>query len=74
MLVASSCKSVQVVMQRNDLRIKLHENARIIKQILSENQIPVLKNPSHIIPVFIGDALKCKAASDMLLEEFNIYI
>jgi 5-aminolevulinate synthase len=31
-------------------------------------------NETHIVPVLIGDAVKCKAASDRLIEEFNIYV
>lgn len=38
------------------------------------NEIPVLKNNSHIIPLFIGNAKKAKMASDMLIKEFNIYL
>ena len=33
-----------------------------------------LPNPSHIIPVMVGDPVKCKFISDTLLEEFGIYI
>lgn len=36
--------------------------------------IPHLPNPSHIIPVMVGDPVKCKFLSDTLLEEFGIYI
>ncbi len=36
--------------------------------------IPHLPNPSHIIPVMVGDPVKCKFISDTLLEEFGIYI
>ncbi|MEP2531553.1 5-aminolevulinate synthase [Shimia sp.] len=31
-------------------------------------------NPSHIIPVMVGDPVKCKFISDTLMEEFGIYI
>jgi len=36
--------------------------------------IPHLPNPSHIIPVMVGDPVKCKFISDTLLDEFGIYI
>jgi len=36
--------------------------------------IPHLPNPSHIIPVMVGDPVKCKFLSDTLLAEFGIYI
>ncbi len=36
--------------------------------------IPHLPNPSHIIPVMVGDAKKCKWISDILLDNYGIYI
>ncbi len=46
----------------------------LTKQALEAASIPVMENPSHIVPVFVGDAELCKTASDMLLERHNIYI
>ncbi|MEH6645635.1 5-aminolevulinate synthase [Sulfitobacter sp.] len=36
--------------------------------------IPHVENPSHIIPVMVGDPHKCKFISDMLLKDYGIYI
>jgi 5-aminolevulinate synthase len=36
--------------------------------------IPHMENPSHIVPVMVGDPVLCKHISDRLLEQFGIYI
>ena len=36
--------------------------------------IPHLPNPSHIVPVMVGDPHKCKWISDLLLDDFGIYV
>jgi 5-aminolevulinate synthase len=36
--------------------------------------IPHVENPSHIIPVMVGDPHKCKFISDKLMEDHGIYI
>ena len=36
--------------------------------------LPVMTSPTHIVPVFVGDPERCKAASDLLLTDYGIYI
>lgn len=45
-----------------------------VRRALDKAGIPYLKNESHIIPVIVGDAVKCKWISDYLLEQHNIYV
>lgn len=49
-------------------------NTREVKSQLKDLGIPVVPNPSHIIPVLVGDAALAKEASDMLLAKHQIYV
>ncbi|WP_027315396.1 5-aminolevulinate synthase [Microvirga flocculans] len=44
------------------------------KAVLSGAGLPVMDTPTHIVPVMVGNAEACKAASDRLLEKHGIYI
>ncbi|EGR32061.1 hypothetical protein IMG5_097270 [Ichthyophthirius multifiliis] len=73
--VASAAKSsIAYVKEHNELRQQLHYVARQVKFQCEQNKIPIIPNKSHIIPIFIGDAIKAKMASEILLKKFNIYV
>ncbi len=55
-------------------RQQQQRQAQLTKDILADAGLPVMKTDTHIVPVMVGDARLCKAASDMLLEKHNIYI
>ncbi|MBK9081350.1 MAG: 5-aminolevulinate synthase [Rhizobiales bacterium] len=71
---AAARKSIQILKTRPDLRTAHQRQARTTKHALANAGLPVMDNPSHIVPVFVGDAEKCKAASDLLLERHGVYI
>lgn len=48
-------------------------NVRALKAALAKVGIPVIPNPSHIVPVLVGDAETAKAISDELLNKYSIY-
>jgi 5-aminolevulinate synthase len=47
---------------------------RQLRERLDRLGIPHLPNPSHIIPVMIKDPVKCRQISDILMEDYGIYV
>jgi 5-aminolevulinate synthase len=55
-------------------RERHQERAARTKAVLTAAALPVMTNPTHIVPIFVGDPERCKQASDLLLAERGIYI
>jgi 5-aminolevulinate synthase len=55
-------------------RARHQERVRKVRAALDSRGIPHTPNPSHIVPVMVGDAKKCKWISDILLDRHGIYI
>ncbi|WP_341757109.1 MULTISPECIES: 5-aminolevulinate synthase [unclassified Candidatus Tisiphia] len=45
-----------------------------VKKSFDQAKVNYFKNDSHIIPIIIGDPIKAKQASNMLLDNYNIYV
>jgi len=73
-LAAGVLASVRHLKTSNAEREKLHENAAKLKRMFTEAGLPVMDSPSHIVPVFVGDAVLCKSVSDTLLRDHAIYV
>jgi 5-aminolevulinate synthase len=72
-VVAGACASIRHLKTSNVERTKHQERARAVKRRLTAANLPVLDNPSHIVPVLVGDPVHCKLITDRLLTEFGIY-
>ncbi|MBN8549634.1 MAG: 5-aminolevulinate synthase [Deltaproteobacteria bacterium] len=73
-VAAGATASAKILQHGNELREQLQERAMQVKCALAQVRIPMLDTPTHIIPVMVGDATRCKEIADTLLEEFGIYI
>ncbi len=72
-IAAGANKSVDIVSLADQLRIKIHENASTIRQLLESIAIPYIDTNSHIISVMINDPFLCKKVSEKLIEDHGIY-
>ena len=74
MVAASACAAVRHLKASGEERARHQHMAALTKHALRAAGLPVMDNPSHIVPVMVGDAQPCKAASDLLMRRHAIYI
>jgi len=73
-LAAGALAAIRHLKQSQVERDRHQERAANLKQRLAEAGLPMLRSPSHIVPVIIGDPDLCKAACDELLHAHRIYV
>lgn len=73
-LVAGALASVRHLKESQVERQMHQERAARLKQMLGEAGLPVMPSVSHIVPVKVGDPVRCKKISDILLVEYGIYV
>jgi 5-aminolevulinate synthase len=73
-LVAGALASIRHLKVSNVERDRQQQLAARLKRRLAEAGLPVMPSSSHIVPVLVGNAARCKLACDALLERHRIYI
>ena len=74
-ICAGALASIKWLKDHNELRVQHQAQAKKLKTSFLEAGIEVLdKACTHIVPVMIRDAKRCKHISDKLLEEYGIYV
>jgi len=73
-IAAGALASVRHLKASTEERATLRRNALLLKRLLAEAGLPLHGNESHIAPVIVGCPRRCKALSDRLLDEHDIYV
>jgi 5-aminolevulinate synthase len=73
-IVAGALASIRHLKVSNVERMRMQERVLTLKTQLIEAGLPVMDNPSHIVPVMVGDPVHCKAVTDTLLDHYGIYV
>jgi 5-aminolevulinate synthase len=73
-IAAGALASVRHLKTSTLERARHQERVRTLKRSLVAKRLPVLENPSHIVPVMVGCPLRCKAVTDALLNQYGIYV
>jgi 5-aminolevulinate synthase len=76
-LAAGALESVRILKSQEGgaLRSAHQANAALLKRLFTDAGLPVMESSTtHIVPLFVGEATRCKAISDALLHEHGIYV
>ncbi|WP_303830372.1 5-aminolevulinate synthase [Asticcacaulis taihuensis] len=73
-VMAGAAASVKYLKEHNEKRIAHQERAQSLLKKLRAVGIATFPTHSHIVPVLVGNAKHCKMVSDMLLNDFGIYV
>jgi 5-aminolevulinate synthase len=73
-IAAGATVSIRHLKASSAERERHQERARALKSRLIAAGLPVMENPSHIVPLLVGDPVLTKRITDALLDRFAIYV
>ena len=73
-LVAGVLAAVKHLKASSEERDAQQANAAMLKAMMAEAGLPVLLSETHIVPLMVGDPVKAKKISDILLAEYGAYV
>lgn len=73
-VAAAATASIRHLKQSGAERAAQRANVARVRKRLDQAGIPHMENDSHIIPVIIGDPVKCRMISDILMADWGIYV
>jgi 5-aminolevulinate synthase len=73
-LAAAATTSIRYLKNSDIKREALHKNALALKEKLRAVNIPFIENESHMVPVIVNDPMLSRQISEILLDEFSIFV
>jgi len=73
-VAAGALASIRFLKKHNEVRERHQERAATLKRRLTQAGFPVMPSVSHIVPLFVGEPVACRQASQDLLERHDIYV
>jgi 5-aminolevulinate synthase len=73
-VAAGAAASVAHLKTDKDLRAQHQTQSKILKYRLKAIGLPIIDHGSHIVPVIVGNPVHTQKLSDMLLQDFGIYV
>jgi len=73
-LVAGALASVRHLKASSEEREGQQASAARLKRLMAEAGLPVMPSTTHIVPLMVGDPVKAKRISDILLAEYGVYV
>ena len=73
-IAAGALASIRHLKTSGAERARQQDRTVRLRQALDAAGVPHYDNPSHIVPVIVGDPVLCKQITDLLLERFGIYV
>ncbi len=73
-VAAAAQVSIAHLKQSSMERMRQRRQVIKLRGMLDAIGIPHIQNPSHIIPVMVGNPVKCRMISDMLMDDWGIYV
>ena len=73
-LVAGVLAAVRHLKASSVERDAQQANAAMLKKLFADAGLPVMMSNTHIVPLMVGDPIKAKKVSDILLAEYGVYV
>jgi len=73
-LTAGARASVEYLKTSQLERKRIHKNVAYFKEALRSIDLPFMDGNSHIVPVVVGEAHCCRAVTDTLLTQYDVYV